>query len=133
MLHRLEVSLRDVISSRMEQHYGEDWPRERLPQCDCKDLLGKWQKRGGEVLDHADFAHYIGIMCNPEHFEFIFSVGFEDSDALRTLLNRAKDLRIPVMHSLEFTQENLRDMRVTWKALETGLVHLTSDIDFNFH
>jgi len=133
VLHRLEFSLRDVIISRMEQHYGEEWPRERLPQCGCKDLLGKWQKRGGDVLDHADYAHYMGIMCDPEHFEFIFSRGFDDSDSLKALLTRAKDLRVPVMHCLEFTQEDLRDMRVTWKALETGLVHLTSDVDFDFH
>lgn len=133
VLHRLEVSLRDVISSQMEQHYGEDWPHERLPQCNCKGLLGKWQKRGGDVLDHADYAHYIDIMCNPEHFEVIFSFGFEDPDALKALLTRAKDLRIPVMHSLEFTQEDLRNMRVTWRALETGLVHLTSDVDSGFH
>lgn len=133
VIHRLEVSLRDVISTRMEQHYGEDWPQERLPECGCKDLLGKWQKRGGDVLDHADYAHYIWIMCNPEHFELIFSYGFDDSDALEALLTKAKNLRIPVMHCLEFTQENLRDMRVTWKGLETGLLRLTSDVDFDYH
>jgi hypothetical protein len=133
VIHRLEVSLRDVISTRMEQHYGEDWQRRRLPQCGCKDLLGKWQKRGGEVLDHADYAHYIWIMCNPEHFELIFSYGFDDSNAIEELLTKAKDLRIPVMHCLEFTQENLRDIRVTWRALEAGLLRLTSDVDFGYH
>lgn len=133
VIYRLEVSLRDIISARMEQHYGEDWQRERLPQCGCKDLLGKWLNRGGDVLDHADFAHYIRIMCDPEHFECIFSFGFDDSDALKALLTRAKEVRIPVMHCLEFTQENLRDLRVTWRALETGLLRLTSDVDFDYH
>lgn len=133
VIHRLEVSLRDVISTQMEQYYGEDWARERLPHCGCKGLLGKWQKRGGDVLDHADYAHYIWIMCDPEHFELIFSYGFDDSGALEALLTKAKDLRIPVMHCLQFTQENLRDVRVTWKALETGLLRLTSDVEFDYH
>lgn len=57
LVHRYELTLREILDAVMAETYGEDWADERLPLCDCKDLLGKWKKRGGEVFDHADYTH----------------------------------------------------------------------------
>lgn len=133
VFHRHELTLRNTIDIAMSDRYGEDWPHERLAKCGCKGLLGRWKARGGDVLDHADFAHYIYIMCDEEHFEAVFSIGFDDLEGLRNLLTKAKDLRIPVMHFQPFTEEDLRDVRTTWKAIESGLLGLTSDCELVYH
>lgn len=67
LVHRYELTLRDILDAVMAEEYGEDWAESRLPLCDCRDLLGKWRKRGGDVLDHADYVHYARIMAYPEH------------------------------------------------------------------
>lgn len=133
VFQRYELILREIIDDVMTEHYGEDWPHERLAKCGCQTLLGRWNKRGGNLFDHADFAQYIAIMCDEEHFEAVFSSGFEDRDGLRDLLTKAKDLRAAVMHFHAFTKENLRDVRTTWTAIESGLLGLTSEYELVYH
>lgn len=89
LVHRYELTLRDLLDTAMAEAYGEEWPDERLPLCDCRDLLGKWKRRGGAVLDHADYAHYARIVSHPEHFAAIFHGGFEDADEASELLSKA--------------------------------------------
>jgi len=127
--HRYQLTLREILVDVMTGAYGEDWAVERLPLCDCKDLLGKWKKRGGEVLDHADYFHYERIMSHPEHFETVFAAGFDDRAALAALINKARSLRSKFAHSNPFTLENLRDLRLIWLTIETGLLALTADYD----
>lgn len=129
LVHRYELTLREVLDAVMAETYGEHWPRERLPLCDCKDLLKKWEKRGGDVLEHADYAHYARIMSYPEHFEAIFEAGFDDPAAVFELLKAAGDLRAASHHARTFTPEDLKDLRLTWKQIETGLVALTPDFE----
>jgi hypothetical protein len=129
MVHRYELTLREILDAVMADAYGEDWAEERLPLCDCKDLLGKWRKRGGEVLDHADYAHYERIMSHPEHFEAVFEAGFDDPAALADLMKRAGQLRAASHHGGAFTPEDLRDLRLTWRTIETGLLAFTPDYE----
>ncbi|MFC0194728.1 hypothetical protein, partial [Aureimonas pseudogalii] len=88
-----------------------------------------WRKRGGDVLDHADYAHYARIMSNPEHFEVVFEAGFDDPAALAALLHDAGRLRAASHHARAFTLEDLRDLRVIWKTIETGLIAFVSDYE----
>ncbi|PWC96003.1 hypothetical protein TSO5_08915 [Azospirillum sp. TSO5] len=125
--------LRDIIDVSMEIEYGEDWVEDRLSACGCKGLLGKWRKRGGFVIEHADYAHYKDIMTHPEHFEAIFSAGFSDTDELRELIDKAGDLRAASHHAREFTKEDLRDLRLVWTSLEKGLLALTPDQDIDYY
>lgn len=127
LVHGYERVLREIIDAAMAEAYGEDWPNARLPLCECKDLLGKWRNRGGDVLDHADYAHYERIMGHPEHFDMLFEVAFDNPEELVALLNRAGRLRAASHHAREFTPEDLRDLRLTWRTLEAGLVALTDD------
>lgn len=124
-----ELTLRDILDDVMSSEYGEDWAVERLPLCNCKDLLGKWQKRGGEVLSHADYFHYEQIMSHPEHFGAVFEVGFDDPTALAELMKKAGNLRAALLHFHPFTPEDLRDLRLIWRTIETGLLALTADYD----
>ena len=124
-----ELTLRDILDDVMASEYGEGWAEERLPLCNCKDLLGKWQKRGGEVLSHADYFHYEQIMSHPEHFEAVFELGFDDPVALAELIEKAGKLRAALLHYHPFTQEDLRDLRLIWRTIETGLHALTADYD----
>ncbi len=130
LVHRYELTLREILDDVMAEAYGEDWYLTRLPACDCNDLLGKWKKRGGEVLDHADFAHYARIMSHPDHYAAVFEAGFDDPVALSNLLNKAGKLRAASHHGHAFGMEDLRDLRLTWKTLETGLVAFTRDWEF---
>jgi hypothetical protein len=127
---RYELTLRDILDEVMVSEYGEEWAIERLPLCDCKDLLGRWQKRGGEVLDHADYAHYERIMSYPAHFEAVFEVGFDDLMTLAALIKKAGTLRAALQHFHPFSPEDLRDLRLIWRTIETGLLALTEDYDF---
>lgn len=130
LVHRYELTLREVLDAVMMETYGEDWARERLPLCHCKDLLGKWERRGGEVLDHADYAHYARIMSHPEHFEAIFEAGFDDPAAVFELLTAAGSLRAASHHpNRGFSPDDLKSLRLTWRQIETGLVALTPDFE----
>ncbi|WJI47210.1 hypothetical protein NL532_11560 [Mesorhizobium sp. C120A] len=129
LVHRYELTLREVLDAAMAATYGEDWAEARLPLCGCKDLLGRWKKRGGDVLDHADYAHYARIMSNPEHFAAIFEAGFDDPHALAALLDDAGRLRAASHHAHEFTPSDLRDLRITWRTIETGLLAFTADYE----
>ena len=131
LVHRYELTLRGILESVMASEYGEDWAKERLPLCDCKKLLGTWRERGGEVLDHADFAHYEWIMSYPEHFEAVFEAGFDDRTAMMTLIKKAGNLRAALLHCHPFAQEDLRDLRLIWRTIETGLLALTADYDID--
>lgn len=130
LVQRYELTLRDILDDVMASAYGEDWAVVRLPLCDCKDLLGKWHKRGGEVLDHADYAHYERIMSFPEHFETVFEAGFDDLTALADLIKKAGNLRAALQHFHPFAPEDLRDLRLIWRTIETGLLALTDDYEF---
>lgn len=127
--HRYELTLREILVDVMASEYGENWAEERLPLCDCKKLLGTWRKRGGEVLDHADYFHYEQIMSHPEHFETVFEAGFDDRATMAALINKARSLRSKFAHSNPFTLEDLRDLRLNWLTIETGLLALTADYD----
>ena len=129
LIHRFELTLREVLVEVMANTYGEGWAEERLPLCDCKKLLGTWRERGGEVLDHADFANYEWIMSYPEHFEAVFEAGFDDRAAMAALVKKASNLRATLLHCRPFTQEDLRDLRLVWRTIETGLLALTADYD----
>lgn len=131
LVKRYELALRAVLDEAMDIEYGQDWAESRLPLCDCKDLLGKWNNRGGKPLDHADYAHYRKIMVNPEHFEAVFSKGFDDSDNLANLLKKAGELRNALAHHHPFSPNDLRDLRTTWSLIETGLLAITADYDFD--
>ena len=131
LVKRYELTLRGVVDEAMYVEYGADWAENRLPLCDCKDLLGKWKNRGGEPLDHADYAHYRKIMVDPHHFEAVFSVGFDDPSHLAKLLIRAGELRNALAHYHPFSPSDLRDLRTTWSLIETGLLAITADYDFD--
>jgi hypothetical protein len=133
MVHRYELTLREILDAVMAETYGEDWAEARLPLCDCKDLLGKWKKRSGEVFDHADYAHYARIMSHPEHFEAIFEAGFDDPTAVFDLLVQAGRLRAASHHARVFTPEDLKDLRLTWRQIETGLLALTPDFEVDWN
>jgi hypothetical protein len=122
--HRYEQVLRLAIDEAMAAEYGDDWAGIRLELCGCKGLLGRWRARGGEPLDHADFAHYKLIMTHPEHFSRVFAAGFDDPQELATLIDRAGQLRAASHHGRAFSEENLRELRLTWRTLQRGLEQL---------
>lgn len=127
-VHRYELVLRDVIVKRMQDAYGENWEPDRLPLCGCKKLLGK-QVEGDEIaIDHADFAHYALIMCHAEHFDAIFSKGFDSAEDLREMILRVGRLRARAQHARTFTGENLRALMVLLRAIEAGLCELVDDV-----
>lgn len=125
LVHGYELTLREILELTLADEYGEDWHETRLPFCDCTEVLSRWRRRGGSVLDHADYVHYARIMGSPEHFEAIFSAGFEDPESLQDLILRAGRLRAASHHARPFTHEDLRDLRVIWRTIEAGLILLT--------
>jgi hypothetical protein len=129
--HRYELTLRAVVAKGMEEAYGENWPAERLHKCGCKKLFGKALGDGETVLDHADFTHYAEIMCHEEHFEAVFSKGFEDSDALREVILRLGRLRARSHHARTFTADDFREFVATWRLMEAGWIELVGDVEID--
>ena len=132
LVHRYEATLRELIDDRMAATFGEDWQEMRLPQCKCKGLLGKASARGGTPLNHADYHHYANIMSHPEHFDLVFSLGFDDANALSDIVRKAGKLRARSHHPSDFTNSDLRELRVVWKIIEKGLLALTNDYEMEF-
>ncbi|HEY0027367.1 MAG TPA: hypothetical protein VGC35_05815 [Allosphingosinicella sp.] len=132
LVHQYERVLRDIIDAAMAAHYGEEWCEERLPMCGCKTLLGRAAARGGDPLDHADYAHYRMIMSDPQHYAEVFSVAFDDPETLAQLIDKAGSLRARSHHAGEFTSEDLRDLRLAWRTIEAGLLALMEDFDVDW-
>jgi hypothetical protein len=134
---RYELALRFAIDWVMTQAFGEEWWMERLPLCGCRNLLGKWQNsdRSVHILDLADYAHYERIMTYPEHFAAGFADAFPEPEALGRLVKKAGNLRARSFHvsdrSARFTEEDLRELRVTCITLEEGLLQLQPDYDLD--
>jgi hypothetical protein len=124
LVRRYELTLREIIDAALCDVYGDDWAEARLVVCDCKDLLGKWRVRGGHPLDFADFAHYSKIMCNEEHFDAVFQMGFDDIETLKNLLALARKHRGSAIHGREFSPQDLKELRVAFRQLEIGLAAL---------
>lgn len=132
LIHNYELSLREHIDEGMAGEYGDDWAEKRLPLCGCQDLLGKWTKRGGYVLDHADWWHYGQIMAHPSHFEAIFALGFEDPQFLAKVVDRIRAHRVATVHAHEFTPDHYRDLRVNIRLLERGLIACDPGIEISY-
>jgi len=132
LIHRHEKILRVMIENGMERIYGEDWARERLPLCDCKKLLGKTLGADESILDHADYKHYADIMCHPDHFASLFSAGYGDIDALRSMIQRLGQLRALASHARTFTVEDLRELTLLWRTMAKGFVELIDDVELDF-
>lgn len=130
LVHQYERTLRDFLDQEMSAEYGEAWAETRLEACGCRDLLGRWRARGGQVFDHADYVHYARIMSHPQHFEAIFEAGFDCPQALYDLMLRAGRLRAASHHANpDFSTEDLRDLRTIWRTIEMGLLALLPDHD----
>lgn len=132
LVHRYERVLREIIDAAMAAEYGEDWAEQRLPLCGCKTLLGRAASKGGEPLDHADYAHYRDIMSHPDHHSRVFSAAFDDPAVLVTLIGDAGRLRARSHHAGDFTPDDLRDLRLVWRTIEAGLLALTEDFTVDY-
>jgi hypothetical protein len=119
-----EGLVRDVIQAGMQLTYGSTWEDVRLPLCDCKRLLGKVHNRGGTAMEHADWADYGRIMCHPDHFAEIFSIGFSDVVVLEQALMAVRRDRVPVAHYKTFNADNLAALKASCRTLERGLQKL---------
>lgn len=127
LFHTYERSMRIIIADAMEEEYGENWAAERLPVCGCKTLLGRTLQEGETVLDSADFYHYRLIMCFAEHYERVFTRGFDDVEELEGMLSRLGRLRGLSHHARTFQPEDLRESATLWRTMEIGLGNLLHD------
>ena len=132
-IHRYESVLRFVLADCMERAYGEDWAASRLPLCGCKNLLGKGKTldEGETILDRADFTHYANIMCDSEHFDNVFSAGFDDPEELRQMIIRVGNLRARSHHARTFTPEHYRELVTLLRTIEAGLSGLIEEIEID--
>lgn len=129
LIHRYELMLRYVLADSMERAYGEDWANIRLPLCDCKGLLRKSRDENETLLDHADFTHYANIMCNSEHFDNVFSAGFDDPEELKRMILRVGNLRARSHHARTFTPDHYRELVTLLRTIEVGLVGLIDEVE----
>lgn len=59
----------------------------------------------------------------------IFDMAFTHPEMVVDLMKSAGNLRAASDHAREFTPEDLRDLRLTWKTLEAGLMVFTDDYE----
>lgn len=130
VIHSHERWLRMVMAELFEDAYGEDWAKERLPLCgkNCHLLLNKPLKESETPLDHADYAHYIAIIVHPEHFNDIFAEAFDSPESIKSLLERARQLRASASHARLFTPEDMVELALVWRTITVGLSKLSDDV-----
>src|SRR5690606_20513623 len=116
----------------LEDTYGDDWAAERLPLCGCKKLLGKRLDDDEIILDQADYAHYAEIMTHEEHFELIFSKGFECPEKLAWMIRRLGQLRARANHARMFTSDDWSELTRLWRLVSAGLADLGDDVVFEY-
>jgi hypothetical protein len=128
-LYAYEKTLRDIIDAAMSKFHGPDWYKNGLDLADCRDLEGRYLKRGGPVLNHADFVHYLRIMICQEHFDRVFRHGFATINDLKRLIDSLRSLRNPVKHATTYTQADHVALKMYLSVLRTGLSELVRVLD----
>lgn len=130
VIHSHEISLRLIMAQCLEDAYGEDWAKTRLPLCgkNCDRLLDKPLVEFETPLDYADYVHYVAIMVQPDHYDDIFSEAFDSPDIIRHLFERARVLRASASHARRFTPEDMVELALVWKTIAVGLSKLTDDV-----
>lgn len=115
-----ERAIRAFLTRLFTDAFGADWPEKILPICNCGDLLGKYRKRGGDPLDHADWAHFVRLMSCEQVFVELFAVAFKEQSELIGSLELIRKIRKRPMHSHTIDHAVLRDLKARIRFIQKG-------------
>lgn len=116
----LEAALRILIGDALKAEFGDNWHETILPECGCKDLLGRHQKRGGTPLEHADWAHLLLLVRYQKVFFSVFSRGFGAHDDLVRSFAFVAELRRAPMHAKKITPSQLMELKAKVQFIQAG-------------
>jgi tetratricopeptide (TPR) repeat protein len=123
IFNKLENELRIFLQEEMEQTFGKNWWRQKIPPDIQKDCLEKktneakdLTRLGKEVKDlhpiyYSDFIHFLPIITKRDNWKQIFSSYFYDESWIKT---RLQELNIIIRRPVAHTRRVLapRDIRM---------------------
>lgn len=111
-LLRLETQLRAFIDEKMTRAFGEDWPKDRLPNGlyeEWKEKKRKAKQFSGKdwpLIAFADFTDYERVICRSDNWREIFSRFFGRQESVRESFQRLHLIRLDTMHARPITQDD---------------------------
>ena len=118
-LTRFEHAFRRYVHAKMASHFGENWPKQKLP----KELRLKWVDKRDKAVRHEEEGLLIEYADLPDFEQFIFASDvwplfqpkLQNIDSSREALRRLYPLRNPVMHARPIS---LRDELILFADLQ---------------
>lgn len=110
-LLRFETNLRLFIDEQMTTAFGQNWPKQRLPN----GLYDEWQEKKRAAMQHgacerplvayADFSDYMQIICKRDNWP-IFAPFFARRENVRESFQRLHPIRLDTMHARPITTDD---------------------------
>jgi tetratricopeptide (TPR) repeat protein len=106
---RFEEELRAFIRERMEQAFGRDWWKQKVPQGIWEACLEKKEKRETESkswekakelhpIYYAEFSNYLEIIRKEDNWKQAFSKCFPNKEGIMVKLQELNPIRNDIMH-----------------------------------
>ena len=109
-LQRFESQLRKFISAQMENAFGSNWMRQRIPG----DMRSKWHDKQSQdtgaqhwpTIAYADFTDYVTIITRNDNWKDLFAEIFDNKSSVQESFRRLYPMRLATMHARTITQDD---------------------------
>lgn len=122
---KFEAEIRNFIHGRMSAQFGEEWPRQRLPNGMFERWIAKRDKDRGKngwpLIFYADFTDYSLIICRDDNWKTVFSPIFDRLEFVRESFQRLFMPRNATMHSRPLSRDDALFALVEMKRLAGAL------------
>ncbi len=125
LLQRFEDQLRRFIDERMEEAFGANWIKHRIPS----DMRGQWLNKQRQdthaqqwtIISYADFTDYVTIITRNDNWQDLFQVVFANKNSVQESFRRLYPIRIATMHARPITQDDELYLYVETKRILTAI------------
>jgi hypothetical protein len=123
LLLRFETQIRHFITTRMEEIFGSNWVKQRVPGDIYKAWKGKQQtarQRGEErhpLIAYADFSDYIKIIERNDNWKDVFKPIFGRREDVQESFMRLYPIRLCTMHARIITLDDELLMQVETRRI----------------
>lgn len=111
-LQRFETQLRQFIDEQMNQAFGDQWTKHRIPGPMRQSWIDKREKArtNGEpdhpLIAYADFSDYVPIITQKNNWNEVFAPVFRRPTFVQESFQRLYPIRICTMHARMITQDD---------------------------
>ena len=111
-IQRFETQIRDFLEQRMNEEFGTNWTKHRVPGEIKKQWSDKQQKARADgetawpLIAYADFSDYIKIITRGDNWKEVFGEIFIRKSSVQESFQRLLPIRRATMHSRIITQDD---------------------------